>query len=107
MPFSVSEQPTEAMDKLSIHLKIFDQEYTIKSPPEEEIFVRQASKLIQDRISFYRQTKQARKDADIIAMVALECVVARLKGDDQSQRLQEMVVDKITQLDKVISSASL
>lgn len=95
------------MDKLSIHLKIFDQEYTIKSPPDEEIFVREAGKLIQERINFHRRTKSARKDEDVIAMVALECVVARLKGDDQSQRLQKMVVDKITQLDKVISSTSL
>ena len=92
------------MDQLSIRLKIVDREYTIKTPPDEEIFLRQAGKMIQERIRFHRETG-VHEDKDVLARVALECLVARLKGDDQTQRLQKMVVDRITQLDKVISPA--
>lgn len=91
------------MDQLSIHLKIFDQDYTIKTPPAEEAFLREAGKIIQERINFHRG-KGTQKDRDVIAMVALECVVASLKVDNQAQRLQKMVSDKIAQIDQVISS---
>ncbi len=92
------------MDLLSIHLKIFDQDYTIKSPPHEETFVREAGKLIQERVSFYR-ARGIQKDRDVIAIVALECVVASLKSDEQGQRLTDMADDRILQMDKVISSS--
>lgn len=95
------------MDKLSIRLKIFDVEYTIKSPANEEILVREAGKLIQERVSFHRRGKDGILDRAVIAQIALECVVATLKSNAESQRFQDMVGDKITQLDKVISSALL
>ncbi len=94
------------MDKLSIRLKIVDREYVLKTPPDEEFFLREAGKLIQERIRHHREAG-VRDTQDVMALVALECVVARLKGDDNAQRFLNMVDDRATQLDKVISPSIL
>ena len=90
------------MEKLSIRIKVADREYGIKTLPDEEIFLREAGKLIRDQIQKYRELG-VKDTQDILAMVALDCLVARLKGDEQTRRLQKMVFDKMTQLDQTIT----
>jgi cell division protein ZapA len=93
----------EAMeDPLSIRIKVADRELRLKSQPDEEYFVRQAAAIISERIDFYR-SKGYHDNQEILSMIALDSIVARLKGDEQVQRMQRMVFDKITQLDQSIS----
>lgn len=93
----------EAMeDRLSISIKVADRELKLKSRPEEEYFIRQAGAIIAERIDFYRSIG-VHDTQDILSMIALDSLVARLKGDEQVQRMQRMVFDKITQLDQSIS----
>lgn len=92
------------MEQLSIRIKVADREYGLKTPPEEEIFLREAGKLMQERVRKYRE-EGVKDTQDILARVAMECLVARLKGDQQAQQVQRMVFDKLTQVDKLITSA--
>lgn len=95
--------PVKAMeDRLSIRIKVADRELRLKSQPEEEYFVRQAAAIISERIDHYR-AMGVYDTQEILSMIALDSLVARLKGDDQVQRMQRMVFDKITQLDQSIS----
>ncbi|OIN56544.1 cell division protein ZapA [Arsenicibacter rosenii] len=91
-------------DQLSIRIKIADRDYRLKSQPGEEAYVRKAEKILEERIEHYRKLG-ARDTQDILAMIAVDCLVARQKGEEQMQRLQRLVVDRITQLDQIITPA--
>jgi cell division protein ZapA len=87
-------------DLLSIHVKIADRDYTFKSLPEEETFLRDAVKMIRDRIDVHR-SRGVRDTQDILALVALDCLVASLKTDDQARRTQKRIYDKVSQIDQI------
>ena len=89
-------------ERLSISIKFAGREFKLKSPPEEEYFIRQAAAIISERIDFYRAAG-LHDNQEILSRVAIDSIVARLKGDEQVQRMQRMVFDKITQLDQSIS----
>lgn len=89
-------------ERLSISIKFAGREVKLKSPPEEEYFIRQAAAIISERIDFYR-ANGVHDNQEILSRIAIDGIVARLKGDEQVQRMQRMVFDKITQLDQSIS----
>lgn len=92
-------------DRLSIHVKIADRDYTFKSLPEEETFLRDAVKMIRDRIDVHR-ARGMRDTQDILAVVAVECLVASLKTDDQARRTQKRIYDKVSQIDQIAAPPS-
>lgn len=103
----VGQSGAKAMDELlSIRIKVADRELGLKTRPDTEIFLREAGKLVRERIDEYR--RMGYKDmADIVAMVALDGMMARLRAEEQSRRLQRMVVDKLTQLDSIVTPSLL
>ena len=40
---------------------------------------------------------------EALAMIAFDCLVTKLRGERKMQRLQQMVFDKITQLNQVVT----
>jgi cell division protein ZapA len=84
---------------LTVHILVADRKIGLSTPPEEEIYLREAGKLIQERIRYYRELG-FRDNQEVLSRIALDGVVARLKGDEQMQRLQKMVYDKIAQLNQ-------
>jgi len=87
---------------LSINIRIAGREYPIKSPAEEEFYLREAARLINERIKAYRE-RGYREDQDILAMIAVDSIVARLKGDEYAKQLQQIVVERVNRLDKLVS----
>ncbi len=94
------EKPID--NRLPIRIQIADRTLKMKVPASEEAYLRDAGKIIRDQIEKHRQAGH-RDTQDILAMIALDCLVARIKGDDQLRRIQEMVYDKITLLDRIVS----
>lgn len=92
------------MEELSVRVKIADRSYTLFVEPESEAIVREAAKLIQEELKQYRQ-RGVKDTQEALAMVAFDCLITKLRGERQVQRLQQMVFDKITQLDQVITPA--
>lgn len=90
-------------DKLPIRIKVADRSYGFQTDPDEEEYLRKAGKLIQERIQEFRDMGY-RDVQDILARVAIDCLVARLKGDEQGERLQRTIFDKLTRLDQTVSS---
>ncbi|CCG99385.1 cell division protein ZapA [Fibrella aestuarina BUZ 2] len=88
---------------LSIHLKIADRDYTFKSPPEEETMLREAWRLIRDRVEVHRN-RGMRDTQDVMALIAIECLVTSLKSDEQSRQLQNRVYDKVAKLNQLVIS---
>lgn len=89
-------------ERLSIRIKIADRDYTFKSLPEEEVFLRDAGKLIRERIEVHR-SRGVRDTQDILALVALDCLVSSLKTDDQARQMQNRIYDRIAQLSQTIT----
>jgi cell division protein ZapA len=89
-------------ERLSIRIKIADRDYAFKSLPEEEVFLRDAGKLIRERIEVHR-SRGVRDTQDILALVALDCLVSSLKTDDQARQMQNRIYDRIAQLNQTIT----
>lgn len=92
------------MEELSVRVKIADRHYKLFVEPDAEEVVREAAKLIQEELKNYREQGIA-DTQDALAMIAFDCLVTKLRGARQVQRLQQMVFDKITQLDQVVTPA--
>ncbi|QJW88826.1 cell division protein ZapA [Spirosoma taeanense] len=92
------------MEELSIRVKIADRFYPMTVESESEAIVREAAKLIQDQLKQYREMGVT-DTQNALAMIAFDCLVNHLRGERKMQRLQQMVFDKITQLDQVVTSA--
>lgn len=88
------------MEELPIRVKIADRHYKLFVEPESEAIVREAVKLIQEE---YERHVGVGDTQEALAMVAFNCLVAKLKADQRLQRLEQMVFDKIIQLDQVVS----
>ena len=91
-------------ERLTIHFRINGRDYDFKSPPEEEVFLRNADKLIRERIEFHKG-KGVRDSVEIMTVVAFECLVANLKSEEQARQTQNRVYDKIAQLNKTVTDS--
>ena len=90
-------------DRLVLNIKIADRDYKLRSIPEEEIFVREAARMIRERIDVHR-SRGVRDTQDVLALVALDCLVASLKIDDQARQTQTRVHDRLSQLNQNLAS---
>lgn len=91
------------MEELPIRVKIADRHYKLFVEPDSEAIVREAVKLIQEEYDRYMGMGVS-DTQEALAKVAFSCLVAKLKADRQVQRLQQMVFDKITHLDQVVTT---
>lgn len=90
------------MEELPIRVKIADRHYKLFVEPESEAIVREAVKQIQEEYDLYKGMGVS-DTQEALARVAFNCLVTKLRADQQVQRLQQMVFDKITQLDQVVA----
>lgn len=90
------------MEELPIRIKIADRTYRLRVEPDSESIVREAAKLIQEQIKQYREGGIS-DTQEALAMVAFDCLMEKLRGEHTTQRLQQMVFDKITQLDQIVT----
>lgn len=93
------------VDILSIKIKIGDREYPMKVKPEEEQRVRNASKQINEKLRSYREQFGIDDKEDLLAMVAFDCLVAKMKTEEQSHAIDSTAKDQLDHLEKLISNA--
>ena len=93
------------MDELSVKIKIADREYPMKVKRTEEEKVRAAGKLINEKIKHYREQFGLDDKQDLLAMVAFDCLVDRMADDDKLQVIDQTVIEKVKQLNHLVSQA--
>ena len=93
------------MDNLSIKIKIADREYPMKVKPEDEEKVRNAGKLITERLRSYREQFGIDDKQDLLAMVAFDSVVDKLEMEKQEKEMDDSVVQKINHLNLLVSKS--
>lgn len=85
-------------DKLTISVPIADRSIKMSVSPDEEARVREAAKLINEQIKFYMANPELMDMREILSKVALDSMVARLKGDAEMAEWQNLVFKKVDDL---------
>ncbi len=92
------------MGNLSIKIKIADREYPIKAPASEEAKLRNAGKAINDKLRLYRAQFGIDDKQDLLAMVAIDCMVEKLQAEEDKVGVDSVISDKLEHLDNLFSS---
>ena len=77
----------------------------MKVRPEEEQRVRNASKQINEKLKSYREQFGIDDKEDLLAMVAFDCLVSKMKTEEQSSAIDGTAADQLDQLENLIASA--
>ena len=88
---------------LSIRIKIADREYPMRVAADNEENIRIAGKLINNKIKNYREQFGIDDKQDLLAMVAFDSVVDRLKNEKQQQENNIFVTEKLITLNHLLS----
>jgi cell division protein ZapA len=91
------------MDKLSIKIKISDREYPMRVDPADEEMIRKAGKLINERIKSYRDKFGIDDKQDLLAMVAFDSTVDKMRAQTDVETTDETLVEKARQLNNLLS----
>lgn len=95
------------MEDLSIRIKIADRDYPMKVKPADEEKVRNASRLINEKIKTYKEQFGIDDKQDLLAMVAFDSLVEKMKTDETHQEVDQTVVEKVNQLNYLVSQSIL
>jgi len=93
------------VDILSIKIKIGDREYPMKVKPEEEQRVRSAGKIINEKLRSYRDQFGIDDKEDLLAMVAFDCLIAKLKVEGDVASIDTTTSTQLDQLENIIKTA--
>ena len=92
------------MADLSIKLKIGNREYPMKVKAEDEEMIRLAGKTINERIKNYRSRFGIDDSQDLLAMVAFDCLVEKMRADHQTVTVDEVSLEKVRAMKHLITS---
>ncbi len=89
------------MEELSVRIKIADREYPMKVSLEDEAKVRQAGKIINEKLKGYRDQFGIDEKQDLLAMVAFDCLMEKMQSS--GNHIDESVMNKVNYLNHILS----
>lgn len=92
------------MADLSIKLKIGNREYPMKVKAEDEERIRRAGKILNEKIKSYRHQFGIDDNQDLLAMVAFDCLVEKMKKEEATESTDEVAIDQIRNISQLISN---
>jgi cell division protein ZapA len=95
------------MGELSIKIKIVDREYPMRVSPSEEEGLRLAGKLLNEKFKFFKDQFGIDDKQDLLAMIAFDCLVEKMKLEKDDSKVSSSVSDKLDQLETLLSTAFL
>ena len=93
------------MGELSIKIRIADREYPMTVPPADEERLRIAGRLINEKLKVFKETFGIDDKQDLLAMVAFDSMVERLKSENSNQELGDLIESKLTHLDQLLGAS--
>ena len=87
---------------LSIKIKIADRKYPMKAAPEDEEKLRIAGKLINEKLKEFNQSFGIDDRQDLLAMVAFDVMVERLKLENANSKDENELAAKIKEIDALL-----
>lgn len=91
-------------EEVSIKVKIADRVFPLKVSTQEEPFVRQAVKQLDQKIKEIRANYGIKEYKDILAMIALELATAKARRDAKKWIEDDGVNDKIDDIDELLDA---
>ncbi|MDN5200782.1 cell division protein ZapA [Fulvivirgaceae bacterium BMA10] len=91
------------MEELSIKIKIGDREYPMKVNAGDEERIRKAGKAINEKIKAYRNQFGIDDKQDLLAMVAFDCLIDKMRMEEEHFNIDENLATKIKSLSDLIS----
>jgi cell division protein ZapA len=93
------------MAELSIKLRIGNREYPMRVSPEDEERIRRAGKILNEQMRSYKDRFGIEDNQDLLAMVAFDCQVEKMKSEESKESTNESSLDQIRSLNNLINSA--
>ena len=93
------------MSELSIKIRIAEREYPMRVKEEEEERLRIVGKLLNERLKFFKDQFGIQDKQDLLAMVAFETMVEKLKLEEDKNKHLSKVGQQLNVLDDLLSSA--
>jgi cell division protein ZapA (FtsZ GTPase activity inhibitor) len=92
------------MDVLSIKIKIGDREYPMKVKVEDEVKIRQAGKLINEKLKKYREQFGIDDKQDLLAMVAFDCMIESMEQNFMNLEDSQKIESNITKVSDLLAN---
>lgn len=93
------------MAELSIKLRIGNREYPMRVKSEDEERIRKAGKILNDKVKKYREQFGIDDNQDLLAMVAFDCLIEKMKNEEQAGSVDEISSQQLARLNQMISNA--
>ncbi len=93
------------MTELSIKLKIGNREYPMKVKAEDEERIRRAGKMINEKIRSYRDQFGIDDNQDLLAMVAFDFLVDKMKNEEVTESTDEVALNQVRTISQMIQNA--
>lgn len=93
------------MAELSIKIRIGNREYPMRVKAEDEERIRKAGKLLNEKIKNYQNQFGIDDTQDLVAMVAFDCLVEKLKREESSEASDDYALSEISKLNQLITNS--
>jgi cell division protein ZapA len=93
------------MAELSIKIRIGNREYPMRVKAEDEERIRRAGKLLNEKIKNYQNQFGIDDTQDLVAMVAFDCLVEKLKREEVSDASDDFALGEISKLNQLINNS--
>lgn len=95
------------MDKYSIKVNILGRPYPLLVKPEEEEAVRNAARLINEKIKVYKERFSVKDDLDLVIMCCLELATDNIHQRARQKQTIQSAGEKLARIDEMLNSAIL
>lgn len=95
------------MEKYSIKVNILNRPYPLLVRAEEEEAVRNAAKLINDKIKVYKEKFSVKDEQDLVIMCCLELATDNINQARRQREQGEQIDDQLAKVSELLSTAIL
>ncbi len=95
------------LEELSIHINIAGRTYPLLITPTDEQAVREAGKLINEKLLFFKEQFSTKDNQDALAMFALQHVTAAIKEKALQQKLDETLNKQLQSALEVLNTVNV
>ena len=95
------------MEKYSIKVNILNRPYPLLVRGDEEESVRNAAKLINEKVKAYKEKFSVKDDIDLVIMCCLELATDNINQSKKHSRTNEIAGEALTKIDSLLNSAIL
>lgn len=92
------------MGELAIKIRIAEREYPMRVKEEEEERLRVVGKILNERLRFFKDQFGLQDKQDLLAMVAFETMVDKLKMEEEKNSHMTKMGEQLSVLDDLLSS---